>query len=424
MPHLTPDLATFTKALSELIARIRGQDVEYLPVSDDVHLVHVGQAICMATFRGRGGSSEFRILTAAWRIAVEAATAVPTLPLRRLTSEAGIGSRGTTAKALSRLVDAGWLSKIGHTDGLRGNEYLLCIPNEFEVEAEVRKPGPIARAIGRPRDSNAHGAGTAGELLEDSWLMKHDAFAYKALGPSAARLYLYLLAGPCTRLELEDLTGMHRDTVKRNLQRLAVHNLAVDDGVHWRAVPFSAEGLDAIARDCGTAGRHEAQARRHEQERRGNVMRQIHVIAGRRTDPREWEFIEDGLLVNLHTGELPDVYGQFWPIRLQRPGPLAAATSAARGVGRKLARTLFADPLSTLVGYVETNLRYRASAPSGVPRGVATPRSTPSLGARARYGMNAARRRIRAPRWHGLTPFYSSQDEHRCERATRNDGHE
>lgn len=326
MPHAALERATFANRVARLIAVVQRRDPDH--VTDDVLLAEVGIAICEARFGGRGGSSEYKVLTAAWRIAVEAKTCEPTLPLRRLTGEAGIGSRETTAGAIDRLVDTGWLSKVEHTDGRRGNRYRLGTPNVLDESA--RKPGPIAFTLGTPRDGTAHGKGVSGRVLEDSWLIKHDAFAYKALGSSAARLYIQLTTAPRTRRELAELTGLGRDTVRRNLQRLVDHDLAVGVGDRWCARPFSLELLDSIASRFGTAGRHAAQARRHEEERRHNLMRQLDSIAGNKTDPKDWHFDEEGLLINRKTGEMPDVYGQVWPARPTTPGPVAALSPIVR----------------------------------------------------------------------------------------------
>jgi len=340
--------------------RRRREDLDYLLAPDEVHLADVGRAIRAARFGGRG-SAEIKVMTAAWRIAVEANTSEPTLPQRRLTGEAGIGSWRTTKRALDRLMDAGWIDKVEDTDGLRGNRYRLCVPEGFEQD--VRKPGPIAftfwgrptperltAPLGRPRDGSCHGEGLTGDPMEDSWLFKHDAFAYKALGSSAARLYIHLAAGKRTRPELVELTGLSRDTVRRNLQRLADSGLAVDEGPHWRGVPVWPARLDAIAREHGTSGRHEAQARRHEAERRLNVMRRLDVIVGRKADRRNWTVKEDGALVNLTTGELPDVYGQIWSPRPTEPGLVAAWSPVIRGWWEKRRLRGFAGPLSTLKG--------------------------------------------------------------------------
>lgn len=393
MPFSKSKLAAMIAALAEEVTYFRDAMRGRAPheLSDEFYLTCIGRAISAARFVGRGGSSEYKVLAAALRIAVEAQTCWPTLPLRRLTSEAGIGSRDTTARALSRLVDAGWLAKAGNTDGLRGNQYWLRIPKEFEEEEKPRKPGPIAKYLGRCRGSETVGGDIAGWPLEGSWLTKHDAFAYGALGSSAARLYIHLIGGSRTRQELVDRTGMHRDTVKRNLKRLVDNRLANAEGTHWRPAPLSVAHLDSIARKYGTAGRHEAQARRHEHERRVNVMRQLDLVTGDKdVDHRDYAFADGGMLVNLQTGELPDVYRQFWWIDHLRLGRVAAPVAAVRRLARKLRQAIFADPLSTLEGYPETNPRYRASSPSGVPRGVATPRSTPSLSARARYGDGSA----------------------------------
>lgn len=339
----------FESKLSDLMAASAGQvagfrDAMHRRVpyefTEEFYLLAIGLAVCNARFGGRGGSSEYKVMTAAWRIAVAAGTTSPTLPLRRLTREAGIGSRTTTAKALDRLIGDGWVTKVEQTDGLRGTRYSLWVPEEFEGGEEVRKPGPIAKHLGGPRDDRPHGQDVVGDPLADSWLIKHDAFSYKALGSSAARLYIHLIAGTRTRRELVALTGLHRDTVKRTLRRLVDNGLVLDEGTRWRALPFSAARLDSVARKYGTAGVGEAQARRHELERQANVLRRLDAIAGERTDPAEWAVVDDGMLVNLLTGELPDVYGQFWWLDRLRLGRVAALVAAARRWGRKLRRAL------------------------------------------------------------------------------------
>ena len=365
----SPILVCAAHVFADFIALFRARDAFYVP--DDVHLTEVALAICAAKFDGGGGASEYKVMTAAWRIAVEAKTCEPALPLRRLTNEAGIGSVATTADALVRLSRDGWLEKVEHTNGRRGNRYRLCVPDEHRES--VRKPGTITYSLGRCRDGEAQGNNVAGEVLEDSWLVKNDAFAYKALGTSAARLYILLIAASQTRSELADLTGLSRDTVRRNLLRLAEHGLAVNEGDQWRAEPFSAARLDAIAREYGTAGRREAQACRHESERQRNVLRQLDDIAGVETDPREWAMVDGGVLVNLTTGELPDVYGQFWPRRPSRPGVFAGLRSVGRAIVDERRRRRIAEARSTLEGYVETNLATTLPRPRAFRAVVDTP---------------------------------------------------
>lgn len=372
MPFSKSQLADLIATFAEEVAYFRDAMSRRVPYefTDEFYLLGIGLAICKARFGGRGGSSEYKVMTAVWRIARAAGTTRPTLPLRRLTNQAGIGSRTTTAKALSRLIEAGWLEIAERTDGLRGNQYWLRIPEEFEDWEEVRKPGPIDSRNGSLRDAEPRGMDVTGDPLADSWLINHDAFAYKALGSTAARLYIHLLAGHLTRRELVALTGLHRDTVKRNLRRLIDNGLVMDDDLHWRALPFSVARLDAIARRHGTAGQREAQARRHEQERQANVMRQLEAVTrDKDVDRRAYDMVDGGTLVNLLTGELPDVYGQFWWLDRLRLGRVAGPVATVRRWVRKLRKAAFADPLSTLVGYVETNLRYRDSSPSGLPRG-------------------------------------------------------
>lgn len=191
---------------------------------------------------------------------------------------------------------------------------------------------PLSGTSGAPhsRDGAALGEGFVGEPLEDSWLIKHDAFAYRGLGASAARLYIQLIARPRTRRELVDVTGLHRDTVKRNLLRLTHEGLVVEDGALWRAVPCSAARLDAIARHYGTAGRHAAQAQRHELERQRNVLRRVGDIVSEDADPDDWDIVDDGMLANLRTGEGADVYGQFQWLDHHRVGLAAAPRQLPR----------------------------------------------------------------------------------------------
>ena len=362
--------------------------------TEEFFLLGIGLAISEARFGGRGGSSDYKVMTAAWRIAVAAGTIWPPLPLRRLTNEAGIGSRTATAKALSRLIEAGWLEFDERTDGLRGNQYSLRVTEEIGDGDEVSKPAPTNEYMESARDGESHGTGVTADPLADSWLIKDDAFAYKALGSTAARLYIHLIAGHRTRLELVELTGLHRDTVKRNLRRLSDHGLALDEGTHWRALPFSAARLDAIAREYGSAGLREAQARRHEAERRANVLRHLEGIVGGQTDPAEWAIVDEGMLVNLSTGELPDVYGRFWWIDRLRLDRRAAFAFALRRVSRKLRATVSRG----LSLRSEVSLRLTSATERQHPqafragRGHA-PRSRPSLSARARYGWRGGRRR-------------------------------
>jgi hypothetical protein len=76
-----------------------------------------------------------------------------------------------------------------------------------------------------------------------------------------------LLEQPCTVAELVVASGRFRPTVSRALGKLTQHGMARKVGEAWEGIAATVERLDAIAQQCGTAGKGIAQVEKHREER-------------------------------------------------------------------------------------------------------------------------------------------------------------
>lgn len=118
----------------------------------------------------------------------------------------------------------------------------------------------------------------------------HDAFRYGGgLGKSAAEIFAALQSGPLTVKELADITGRHRTTIKRALERMTgitdivtgeiINMVELDDG-KWNALKVD---LDHIAQVIGTSGIGKRQKRRHRADRKAH-RHQLSMFELRRDD--------------------------------------------------------------------------------------------------------------------------------------------
>jgi DNA-binding MarR family transcriptional regulator len=100
----------------------------------------------------------------------------------------------------------------------------------------------------------------------------HPAFAPKALGQSARRLWFELLETPegATAKALAERTGLRLKTVRGHLDRMIGHGLLVKTGVRNAVFTVHPEAaLDAVAVEYGTSGWNADRFDRFEREREG-----------------------------------------------------------------------------------------------------------------------------------------------------------
>jgi len=102
----------------------------------------------------------------------------------------------------------------------------------------------------------------------------HDVFRYQGLGKSGCEIWQALEEGPKSIKELENITGRHRTTIKRKLEKMGniidyrtgeiISMVSIEDG-KYSAKPGI--NLDYIAELIGTKGMGERQKEQHIRER-------------------------------------------------------------------------------------------------------------------------------------------------------------
>jgi len=171
------------------------------------------------------------------------------------------------------------------TDGWHGSRYELRTPVGLVLAPTSEAPG-----------------------LAVTDLLAHDAFAYRALGGSAGRVYLGLREADRTAAELVEFTGLSKATIYRALARLKDEELAVSSGGRWSAIEPLEGKLRSIASNHGTDGLTARRAEKHERERQANVGYWLTWIFGRDARKREWQILPGAWARNRKSGAFRYVY--------------------------------------------------------------------------------------------------------------------
>jgi len=200
-------------------------------------------------WQGRTGANDRLIYLAHANISYKAGRFNYAAACRDLADMAGV-SHMTATRSTWRLCKSG-----------------LLIPDKKAVadSANIYQLGSL--------DTPLHSLSTS--IVRKCNTMSHDVFRYGGLGKSAGEVYTALQENHATVDELAEITGRHKKTVRRVLDRMAkladlltgeyLPMVASDDGKIYHSLPVD---LDRIAHAVGTAGRGEKQKRDHAIERR------------------------------------------------------------------------------------------------------------------------------------------------------------
>jgi predicted transcriptional regulator len=130
----------------------------------------------------------------------------------------------------------------------------------------------------------------SGDVKECISTHNHDVFRYQGLGKSGCEIWQAIQDGPKTIQEIEKITGRHRTTIKRKLDKMSniidirtgeIISMVLLDGERYQAQEDI--NLDYIAELLGTKGKGEVQKRQHIREREEH-NRQITRITHKTTD--------------------------------------------------------------------------------------------------------------------------------------------
>lgn len=193
-------------------------------------------------WKGRAGATDRTLLHAHAKVAVQVGTVEYAASSRRLAEVAHV-QRQTATTATKRLAERKLLAILGRNVNAT-NLYRLHL---------------------RLVHTHTSSASPSGRLTTGSFVHHHDAFRWGALGPNAATVHAALDADEAGVSELAAATGVTRWTVRRVLDRLADHRLAleVEPGRWVRGYAT----LDDAAVGEGTFGRSVFERARHQAER-------------------------------------------------------------------------------------------------------------------------------------------------------------
>jgi len=182
--------------------------------------------------------------------------------IRTLALLAGMG-RTTAADALTRLAEAGYVTRTAAADGTNAAEWRLREPvstTQHHVRSQpLKNPRPPAQLFDR-RAALVH------QIDIDLQDVTHDLFTRAGLGYQAGRVYASLRdAGPSTLEAAADRLGVRTSRLSTILSALRTHRLIVRAGDAWRL--HTRDLRAAAARRLGVAGTLAARAALYELER-------------------------------------------------------------------------------------------------------------------------------------------------------------
>lgn len=301
-----------------------------------VAIARVRAAVEAVVWPGPGGGTDLKNLTARLQLAEQAGGLEHEVSVRQLAELMGC-ARSTVEASNTRLRAAGWLSLVTAGTGERSSTWSPRIPQEADEPCARpgHRPAPEERgAEGVPdvqtgREVSTRALGT---------VMGTDACHHYAHGTSGARILAAL--HPLDGLDIAHLaavTGLHRTTVRRRVDKLVEdglaeeadglvylpRHLAGDEGLHPNP-----DQLRQVALDRGTAGLGERRRKRHSDQRRYYrewLTARAQRAAKRRQPGRaRLRLVPEGV-VDQNTGELRDPAWQGWivddPYRPTWPTP-------------------------------------------------------------------------------------------------------
>lgn len=175
---------------------------------------------------------------------------------RSIAERAGL-TRETVALALHDLERHGFIARFGIVPG-GSTLFAVCLP-------------PFAAFVDLDHAGDALGA-----LRMRTALYSADALRHAGIGLAAGRL-LAEIAAATEPPSVADLAArLHRKepAIRKQLRKLAEHDLARRVAGRWRLAPGALDRLDAVAADVGSAGVAARQQRRHAEERIAHNLNQ------------------------------------------------------------------------------------------------------------------------------------------------------
>ena len=197
---------------------------------------------------GQGGPSERAVLEVLLGSARRTGRPVVGGAVRTLALKTGL-TPSTTARALTRLRQGGWLDVVAVGQGREATTYRLRVP-DAGVRAAGTGTDPGGTLARRPCPTEESAAPAVFELGVQA--RAHDAMTWRGLGRYGGLLLDVLRAGPHSPAQMAARTGLNARTVRLHLRRLAAASLASPDADGlWRAHLLL---LDEAALALGAAG--------------------------------------------------------------------------------------------------------------------------------------------------------------------------
>lgn len=288
-----------------------------------VAIARLRAAVEAVVWPGPGGGTDLKNLTARLQLAEQAGGLEHEVSVRQLAELMGC-ARSTVEASNARLRAAGWLSLVTAGIGERSSTWSLRIPDEAE------EPGARPGHRPAPGERGAKGVPDVHTGQEVSTralgtVMGTDACHHYAHGTSGARILAAL--DPLDGVEVAQLaavTGLHRTTVRRRLDKLVEDGLAEEaDGLVYLPRHLAGDGglrpdpdqLQRVALERGTAGLGERRRKRHGDQRRYYrewlTARAQRIVERRQPGRARLRLVPEGV-VDERTGELRDPAWQGW----------------------------------------------------------------------------------------------------------------
>ncbi|MET8243286.1 transcriptional regulator [Streptomyces sp. NPDC005202] len=245
-------------------------------------------------WRGERERTALRVLRAHLNFAEIAGGPLRHASERQTAEEAGISRTTLRVVYETVLKPRGWLRRLRVGHGREGSTWYLGdgSADHHDVPARLSRfrttqypPDPALEEWPTPET----GAAADIDSTVIGRLMGHDAFAHRGLGSSALMIIGALHVCPAQTVgELVGSASVSRATAYRTLRRLAAHDLVNHSGETWTLAPRALEGFgaslsqtvpgptghpaqgwDAVARQCDTAGVSARRKALHAAERAG-----------------------------------------------------------------------------------------------------------------------------------------------------------
>lgn len=167
--------------------------------------------------------------------------------------KAGAMSYAASARTLAELAGVSHMTATRSTHRLIATQLLEL---QREAVTDCANIYQLGHTVTLPKYSIVRKCNTMSSL---------DAFRWRGLGKSAGEIWVSLQDEPSSTDALARITGRHKKTVCRALERMQTLEMVQHVGDVWQALPVD---LDAIAERIGTAGIGERQKEQHRRERR------------------------------------------------------------------------------------------------------------------------------------------------------------